>query len=689
MSARPTTVEVDGAAAAAKQLVVYALNAGTILIGTLTPALRERGWLLREFGSVAALDQAIRQRAPAALLVDAGLLSGLSGWLEAHPQGRKRRYPVIAIADKRHGRSPGADVWLIQPGATEVIREIEQSVARDDREPGRVLLVDDDLVQLMWCEGILRANGLTTATASSAAEALERLEEFRPDLVLVDLYMPGVDGMELTQRIRERSDAVLTPVVFLTGETDPKRRFEALGVGGDDWLVKPVKPADLVTAVTSRIRRCREIVRALSAPAGKAREHGVLPRAEFLKLAREHLDGQDSRRGAEALMILTVDQAGALREQLGMVALTELEDAIARQLIRFLDDGDEVGAWQEFGFAVLARRDSEPDLRRLAERLVGFIRQKPYFVGGREQALTASVGFVNASVARRQLERWVNSAVAANQAVARRGGNGVEGASSASSEGLSAEQAGRLRELLSQPLTRRNVLLEFQPLVPVRGVVLGQYEVVLRLRDGDSAAFPSQRLRAVARELGVTDRLDQYLCLQAIQTLTENAKSERPLRLLLPWELNSGSLQALQELARFRNTWAAEGRSLGLILDADLVAADLRRHMDAGQLMNQLGIRMVLKRIGGQPQLNQLFDQLPFTLAILKPELVQQQRQDAATLIRLAVDFGREVVVPDVSDPRQIAGLWDLGTHYAMGDAIGPAGPRLDFGWSDALLRQR
>ncbi len=688
MSVRPTAVNAQGQTAEARQPLIHALNAGTILIGTLTPALRERGWVLREFGSVAALDQALRQRAPAALLCDARMLPALTAWFDADPQARRRRWPIIVIADKSHPRSAGADVWLVQPGAAEVVREIEKTVTRDDREPGRVLLVDDDLVQLMWCEGILRSNGLVTATASSAGEALERLEEFRPDLVLVDLHMPGVDGMELTQRIRERSDAVLTPVVFLTGETDPQRRFEALGNGGDDWLVKPVKPGDLITAVTSRIRRCREIVRALSTPASKARDHGLLPRPEFLKLAREHLEGQDGRRGAEAMLILTIDQAGQLREQLGMVALTELEDAIARQLIRFLDDGDEVGAWQEFGFAVLARRESDSDLRRLAERLVSFIRQKPYFVGGREQALTASVGFVNSSVARRQLERWVNAAVAANQTVARRGGNGVEGASSASSEGLSSEQASRLRDLLAQPLTRRNVLLEFQPLVPVRGVVLGQYEVLLRLRDGDSAAFPSQRLRAVARELGVTDRLDQYLCLQAIQTLTENAKSERPLRLLLPWELNTGSLQALQELARFRNTWAAEGRSLGLILDADLVAADLRRHMDAGQLMNQLGLRMVLRRVGGQPQLNQLFDQLPFTLAILKPELLAQ-RAEAAALIRLAVDFGREVVVPEVADPRQITGLWDLGAHYAMGDAIGPAGPRLDFAWSDALLRPR
>lgn len=687
MSVRPAAVSAQGLAES-RQPLIHALNAGTILIGTLTPALRERGWLLREFGSVAALDQALRQRAPAALLCDARMLPALTAWLDANPQARQRRWPIIVIADKSHVRAAGADVWLVQPGAAEVVREIEKTIARDDREPGRVMLVDDDLVQLMWCEGILRSNGLITATASSAAEALERLDEFRPDLVLVDLHMPGVDGMELTQRIRERSDAVLTPVVFLTGETDPQRRFEALGNGGDDWLVKPVKPADLITAVTSRIRRCREIVRALSAPAAKVRDHGLLPRPEFLKLAREHLDTQEGRRGAEALLILTIDQAGQLREQLGMVALTELEDAIARQLIRFLDDSDEVGAWQEFGFAVLARRESESDLRRLAERLVGFIRQKPYFVGGREQALTASAGFVSSSVARRQLERWVNAAVAANQTVARRGGNGIEGASSASNDGLSTEQANRLRDLLSQPLTRRNVLLEFQPLVPVRGVVLGQYEVLLRLRDGDSAAFPSQRLRSVARELGVTDRLDQYLCLQAIQTLTENARSERPLRLLLPWELNTGSLQALQELARFRNTWAAEGRSLGLILDADLVAADLRRHMDAGQLMNQLGLRMVLRRVGGQPQLNQLFDQLPFTLAILKPELLEQ-RAETAALIRLAVDFGREVVVPEVSDPRQISGLWDLGAHYAMGDAIGPAGPRLDFAWSEALLRQR
>ena len=80
------------------------------------------------------------------------------------------------------------------------------------------------------------------------------MEEFQPDLVLMDLHMPGMNGTELTTLIRAHAAFAHTPIVFLTGDPDPERQFEVLEVGADDFLTKPVRPRHLIAAVESRVR---------------------------------------------------------------------------------------------------------------------------------------------------------------------------------------------------------------------------------------------------------------------------------------------------------------------------------------------------------------------------------------------------------------------------------------------------
>jgi signal transduction histidine kinase len=87
----------------------------------------------------------------------------------------------------------------------------------------------------------------------------EVLPDFKPDLVLLDLYLPGGNGIEIAQRIREQPAYAFLPIVFLSGEQDIDQRFDAIRVGADDFITKPVKPRHLVTTVESRIKRAREL----------------------------------------------------------------------------------------------------------------------------------------------------------------------------------------------------------------------------------------------------------------------------------------------------------------------------------------------------------------------------------------------------------------------------------------------
>src|SRR5262249_55707469 len=143
----------------------------------------------------------------------------------------------------------------------DVVARIAELLAADSADPFRVLIVEDDRSQAIFAESILRKAGMSTCMATEPLVALEQLDVFKPELILMDLYMPNCDGMELTSIIREREAFISTPIVFLSGEQDEDKHFAALNSGGDDFLSKPIRPKHLISAVTNRVQRARQLSR--------------------------------------------------------------------------------------------------------------------------------------------------------------------------------------------------------------------------------------------------------------------------------------------------------------------------------------------------------------------------------------------------------------------------------------------
>lgn len=128
------------------------------------------------------------------------------------------------------------------------------SFDRED-EAYRVLLVDDDVNITNYATAILEEAGLTTRAVNDPLLALDALFEFSPDLILLDIYMPGCHGMEVAKVIRQIDAYIGIPIVFLTDERDPDVRISAVGLGVDDFLEKPITAKHLLSSVSSRIKR--------------------------------------------------------------------------------------------------------------------------------------------------------------------------------------------------------------------------------------------------------------------------------------------------------------------------------------------------------------------------------------------------------------------------------------------------
>jgi two-component system, OmpR family, response regulator len=117
----------------------------------------------------------------------------------------------------------------------------------------RLLLVDDEDNLRVMLQAALRHSGFEVEPAATGREALDRIDEVHPDLVVLDVMLPDLDGFEVCRRMR--SDGRRTPVVFLTAKDTTEDKVRGLTLGGDDYLVKPFSLEELVARIEAVLRR--------------------------------------------------------------------------------------------------------------------------------------------------------------------------------------------------------------------------------------------------------------------------------------------------------------------------------------------------------------------------------------------------------------------------------------------------
>ncbi|MDP4676814.1 MAG: MtrAB system response regulator MtrA [Actinomycetes bacterium] len=153
---------------------------------------------------------------------------------------------------------------------------------------GRVLVVDDDLALAEMLGIVLRSEGFEPTFCSDGSLALQAFRTARPDIVLLDLMLPGVDGIDICRMIRAESG---TPIVMLTARNDTVDVVVGLESGADDYIVKPFKPKELVARLRARMRRTDE------------------PAAELLTICDLSIDvaGHSVKRGDELLSLTPLE----------------------------------------------------------------------------------------------------------------------------------------------------------------------------------------------------------------------------------------------------------------------------------------------------------------------------------------------------------------------------------------------
>lgn len=234
--------------------------------------------------------------------------------------------------------------------------------------PDRILVVDDDPDVCMSLAHILSQRGFEVATAVDGADALGKLDEVRPDLILCDIEMPHMNGLELLARIRETGHALELPVILVSGSCEASLRVEGMDRGANDYVGKPIDSSELVARIKARLREAR-LLAWHRAQAFVDDLTSVLNRRGTVA-ALEHELCRASRL-SQPVSVLLVDVNGfkAINDTYGHLAGDKILQDVARAMMATVRASDVVGRYGGDEFLVLLPDVRDGLAREIATRL--------------------------------------------------------------------------------------------------------------------------------------------------------------------------------------------------------------------------------------------------------------------------------------------------------------------------------
>ena len=154
----------------------------------------------------------------------------------------------------------GGDAFFILPLDTGIlVDKIDKLTSKLNHPPYHVLLIDDDPEQIAYYALVLQQAGMITSVASDPKRVIEVLVESKPEIIILDMYMPVCDGIELAAIIRQHESFLTIPIIFLSAEQSEEKQLEAMKSGADDFLTKPIRPDNLIIRINAKAARSRNL----------------------------------------------------------------------------------------------------------------------------------------------------------------------------------------------------------------------------------------------------------------------------------------------------------------------------------------------------------------------------------------------------------------------------------------------
>jgi diguanylate cyclase (GGDEF)-like protein len=624
--------------------------------------------------------------------------------------------------------SPGVLLKTNVPAAPAADRD---DVAAAAPRP-RLLIVDDIADNRAVLARRFERRGFEIAEADGGLRALELIAQQAFDLILLDVMMPDIDGMEVLKRLREQHSPVSLPIIMVTAKSQSEDVVKALELGANDYVTKPVDFAVALARASTQIgrKRAEEEVRRANDALRKMNEeleqrvvertaslasandrlrleiehrrqseekvhylahHDALTGLGNRVLLREQLEEAltRARRNGDPVGVLFLDLDGfkTVNDTLGHSIGDALLKSAAARLQENVRDTDKVARLGGDEFAVLQSVDSQPrSADALAARLVA-IMSEPFFVDGQQLDLSASVGIAVAFGNDADPEQLLKNA---DLALYRAKADGRSTYRFFEPEMDALAQARRSMEVeLRSALTRREFELHYQPLINLKTRRVAGFEALLRWSSSTRGLISPAKFIPLAEELGLIAPIGEWAIRQACEHAAAWPGDTKVAVNLSPVQFGSASL--VPAIVQALSASGLPASRLELEITESVLLDDSDRNLAILRQIKDLGVRIAMDDFGtGYSSLSYLrrfqFEKVKIDRAFIT-DLGQnaESRAIVRAITGMCNNLGMTTTAEGVETAEQLSCIASEGCTEAQGYYFSPPKPASEVG---ALISQ-
>jgi diguanylate cyclase (GGDEF)-like protein len=601
--------------------------------------------------------------------------------------------PVAFIADNNDlqtrlaaMRVDASAYWAKPIDPYTVAKRVRELTSSETSTAYRVMIVEDDPAQADFADAILSKANFKCRSVTDPLQVMDALNEFKPDLILMDLYMPGASGTELTTIIHEQSDFVDIPIVFLSGEQDVDKQLTALSFGGEDFLSKPIAPKHLITTVTNRIYRARQLKR-LGVSSRSDEETGLNFRNYLLERLDALLIAESAFEEASAVAYLQIDNPEYLLKSVGIGGMDVVLVEVAKSLKKHLQAQDVLARFGDSSLGLLLSRQNQDDLLALMDKVCHAVAQEVIEIDNTTVGVTLSIGIYPLEAGNQDSRSIIAHAQIASRQAQEQGGNQVKLVKPEPKPQPAASEDVEIERLIQKALEENLFQTFFQPVVALQGSPEAHYQTLIRLQEPDGKLLMAGDFIPTAEKLGLIGNIDKWTTRQAIYAINKCRKQGKHLHLFV-----SQSTELLEDMERL--TWLQEKRRTGLFDSKNLTFEfninDVARQLNSAkicfELLGKIDITSLLTRVTLTPESERILRHLPISYIKLDYSLLSEPDKGLKELIILAHQLDIKVIAPQVEDPRSIAILWSSGADFVQGNFVQRPENNLIYDFNESVL---